>query len=98
MKKLLAISLVTILFTACATDQITEDLQNAQKEATEAVDNLTNEAVNLKDNVTEKIDQINQATDSVSNAVDAVSQAKEDLQTVAGANDEEVDQNTETTN
>lgn len=80
MVRLLALFLLSVvMLSACS------GLGRAQKEASEAVVNLSNKAVEIKDSVDTKLDQIDTAKNSVVNAVDAVNKATDDLKTVTNA-------------
>lgn len=76
MKKIFTATLFLFLLTGC------DVLENAQKEAGEAVTNLQNEATKVTDTVTQKVDQVNTAVDSVHTAVDSVDKAVSDVKAI----------------
>lgn len=92
MKRLLATTILfSLLLSGCS------NWEDAFKEGSEAVENLTNEAIEVKTNVETKIQQVKDATESVNEAVEAVNQAKEDIGEVVGVGeDEEIPEEEET--
>lgn len=58
---------------------IQDNLMNAQKEATEAAQNLANDALEKKELIEEKVTQVKTASESISDAIDSVNQATSDI-------------------
>lgn len=84
MRTIILISTLSLILTSCSIS----DWFTVQKEATEAIENLTEEAIGIKDGLQIKVEQFQQAGESVSNAIDAVQTAKDDLKTLAGGTEE----------
>ena len=82
MKKLAILLAFVLLLPACSS-KLWKDFSIFQKEATEAVNNLTEEAVEAKNNIETRVNQVQDAADSVSTAVDAVNQATSDLKSLS---------------
>ena len=83
MRTIILISTLSLILTSCSIS----DWFTIQKEATEAIDNLTEEAVSIKDGLERKVGQFQQAGESVSNAIDAVQTAKDDLKAITGGDE-----------
>lgn len=72
MKKLiLCLSLGLLLLPGCS------DLQFAQQEATEAIQNISSEAIRIKTNAETTVTQVKEAYDSVNSALSATQDAVE---------------------
>lgn len=84
MKKLIPLLSFLLITSGCSISELKANFFNAQKETTEAVNNLTQEALETKELIETKANQAKNTAESISEAAKALNEAAEDIKTLTG--------------